>query len=144
MLHIVSGGILGLIGFLLVYLMNKTAKEHELKLSPKFVALFTFTFALAAGVIWEIFEFLVDVTLNTNMQRWADIPAQPLIGRLEQGIGLLDTMGDLIIDTIGGLVAAVAGYIYLKEKEENKKISRFIGRIFQDLIDFAHMKKSEK
>jgi len=56
---------------------------------PFLVAVFSFTFGLAIGAMWEIFEFMVDSLFGTNMQK----------------SGLRDTMGDLIVDAFGaGLV----------------------------------------
>ena len=143
-LHTLSGIILGLIGFLLVYMMNQSP-DNEVQLSPKFVALFTLTFALASGVIWEITEFLIDTYLGTNMQRWEGMPGFPLLGFPEQGNGLLDTMNDLVVDLIGGTVASVAGYIYLRERERfikegaNNPI-KGISLIYQDILDYVHQK----
>jgi hypothetical protein len=98
MLHTFSGIILGLVGFILIYILNRD--DHiDVVLSPIFIGLFTFTFAVSIGVFWEIFEFAMDSFLGMNMQK----------------TGLVDTMWDLIADCIGGGIAAVYGYKYLKE-----------------------------
>lgn len=114
MLHTVSGVIVGLVGFLMVYFFNARYNMH---ISPLFVAVFAFTFAITVGVAWEIFEFTVDALLGLYMQRW-NLPADAmLIGREYQGSGLRDTMSDLIVAGIGSLVAAVfAHYAYKHEK----------------------------
>jgi hypothetical protein len=98
MLHTFSGIILGLVGFILIYILNRD--DHiDVVLSPIFIGLFTFTFAVSIGVFWEIFEFAMDSFLGMNMQK----------------TGLVDTMWDLIADCIGGGIAAVYGYKHLKE-----------------------------
>ena len=79
-------------------------------LSPIFVALFAFCFAMAFGVIWEIYEFSMDWFLQTNMQKYALESGEPLIGQA----ALMDTMKDLIVDAIGAFVVSVIGYISLK------------------------------
>jgi hypothetical protein len=94
-LHGQSGLLLGLVGFLIVYVLYH---HNKVKMSPLFVAVFSFSFAIAIGTIWEIFEFLMDVNFGFNMQQ----------------SGLVDTMGDLIIDCVGALLAALAGYFYVK------------------------------
>lgn len=112
MLHTLSGIILGIIGFLLVYILNKEEKV-DVMLSPFFMALFSFAFAVSVGALWEIFEFSVDSILGFNMQK----------------SGLVDTMWDLIVDSIGGIVAAIYGYLYGKNKEKgvfNKQIKIFL------------------
>lgn len=121
-LHTVSGVIVGLIGFLMVYFFNARYNMH---INPVFVAVFAFTFAITMGVIWEIFEFSMDVLLGANMQRW-NLPADAeLIGKAYQGSGLRDTMSDLIVAGIGSLVAAVvAYYAYKHEKPTSLSIMR--------------------
>ncbi len=50
-LHGSSGLLLGIFGFLLVYLLNESDRT-SLDLAPRFVALFAFLFAVAVGVMW--------------------------------------------------------------------------------------------
>ena len=68
MLHFWSAMMLGYLGFLLIYTLNKD-KDMNLKLSPFFISLFTFCFAMMIGVLWEVFEFLVDEFTGANMQK---------------------------------------------------------------------------
>jgi hypothetical protein len=96
-LHTGSGFLLGILGFLLVYVLNED--EHiDLHMKPKFVALFSFAFAVAVGAIWEIFEYGMDTLFGLNMQK----------------SGLVDTMWDLIVDTVGAAAIALLGYRYMK------------------------------
>ena len=97
MLHTLSGAIIGAIGFSLVYMLNEKDRV-AMKLSPVFVAIFSFGFALSIGTLWEIFEFLMDSLFGFDMQK----------------SGLIDTMWDLIVDALGALVISVLGYLYLK------------------------------
>ena len=53
-LHTFSGGMLGALGFSFVTLLNKTDKI-PLNLSPLFIAIFAFCFAVTLGVFWEIY-----------------------------------------------------------------------------------------
>ena len=73
-------------------------------MSPAFVALFTFCFALALDVLWEIYEFTVDALFQTKMQKYALEGGEALAGQA----ALQDTMGDLIVDFIGALGIAIA------------------------------------
>lgn len=111
-LHIFSGAALGALGFSVVSLLNKSG-AMTFSLSPIFVALFAFCFALSLGVIWEIYEFTVDCLLHTNMQKYALETGEPLIGQA----ALMDTMKDLIVDIIGASIMSVTGYISLKYKK---------------------------
>jgi len=96
-LHSLSGVIIGGLGFLLVYILNRE-KGVAFELSPIFVAIFSLCFAVSIGVIWEIIEFTIDTVFKLNMQK----------------SGLVDTMWDLIIDFLAALAVSFSGYMYLK------------------------------
>jgi hypothetical protein len=113
-LHAGSGFLLGILGFLLVYVMNEK-KDIELEMKPSFVALFAFMFSLGLGALWEIFEFAVDMLFGWNMQK-----------------GLVDTMGDLIVDAVGALVIAFLGYGYLKTDGVDSFLERWILRFIEE------------
>src|SRR5690554_2904110 len=66
--HTTSGFLLGILGFLLVHIMNETEKL-QVHMKPGFVAFFAFMFALGVGALWEIFEFTMDSLFGMNMQR---------------------------------------------------------------------------
>ena len=108
-LHTFSGGMLGALGFILVDLLNDS-KRISIQLSPFFVAFFAFCFALACGVIWELYEFTMDSLFQLNMQKYMTETGTLLVGRE----ALIDTMQDLIVDTVGSLVVSVVGYVSLR------------------------------
>lgn len=112
MLHTFSGFMLGALGFSLISFFNKTDKI-PVSLSPVFVAIFTFCFAVTIGAVWEIYEFSMDLMLSTNMQKFALESGEALIG----SSALIDTMKDLIVDSAGALVMSIVGYISLKYKK---------------------------
>ncbi len=103
-LHTISGLILGIIGFLLVHILNEI-DNIGVHMKPGFVAFFAFMFAVGAGAIWEIFEFTMDSLFGMNMQK-------PM---LDDPSGLTDTMFDLIADTVGAIVMCLFGYFQLKK-----------------------------
>lgn len=96
MLHTGSAVGFGLIGAIILILLFRQGKVAA---SPFLVSVFAFAFALAIGALWEIFEFAMDQLFGFNMQR----------------SGLIDTMADLIVDSIGALLAAVASFAYLSD-----------------------------
>ncbi len=116
MLHTFSGAMLGALGFSLVSLLNED-KRVPMEMSPFFIALFAFCFALACGVVWEIYEFTLDGIMQLNMQKYALQDGTLIVGRA----ALLDTMEDLIVDTLGALAVCVVGYISLKKSRAKKK-----------------------
>ncbi|MDT8271807.1 MAG: hypothetical protein RRA35_01310 [Desulfomonilia bacterium] len=103
-LHTSSGLLLGIVGFLLVYVLNEDDRV-DLYMHPRFVALFAFLFAVAVGALWEIFEFSMDQIVGTNMQK-------PMLG---DPSGLTDTMWDIIVDTLGAFAISTLGWWYMKQ-----------------------------
>ena len=114
-LHTISGFLLGILGFLLVHIMNE-AERINVMMKPGFVAFFAFMFALGVGALWEIFEFCMDVFFGMNMQK-------PMLG---DPSGLTDTMCDLIVDALGALVISVMGWRYLRNTKEQSFLERWI------------------
>ncbi len=109
-LHCFSAAMLGALGFVIVNFFNDTEKL-KIQLSPFFVALFAFCFALACGAVWEIYEFAADSMLGTNMQKFITADGTVLIGRE----ALADTMEDIIVDSLGSLVMTTLGYFHLRK-----------------------------
>jgi hypothetical protein len=119
-LHATAGPMLGLLGFMIVYILN----EHELvdlRMRPSFVALFAFFFSLGIGALWEIFEFGMDQLFGLTMQKpTASDPS-----------GLSDTMRDLIIDASGAALISLAGWRFIKRDRKfvvDSWTKRFIAR----------------
>jgi len=108
-LHIGSGFLLGILGFLLVYVLNEK-KDIQLDLHPKFIALFAFMFAMGIGALWEIFEFGMDQIFGMNMQK----------------SGLIDTMWDLIVDGIGALIISILGYGFIARGDRESFLEKWI------------------
>jgi len=108
-LHMFSGAAIGTLGFSVVSLLNKS-ESVTFSLSPAFVALFAFCFALALGVIWEFYEFSMDYFLKTNMQKYALENGEMLLGQA----ALMDTMKDLFVDAAGAFIVSIIGFISLK------------------------------
>ena len=113
-LHSASGFLLGIVGFLLVYVLNEK-EDLALHMKPGFVALFAFMFAVGLGALWEIFEFAMDSLFGLNMQK----------------SGVVDTMWDLIVDTAGALLIAILGYVYLLRARNVSFLERWIARFIQ-------------
>ncbi|QIB70052.1 hypothetical protein Ami103574_12450 [Aminipila butyrica] len=117
-LHTFSGAMLGALGFSIISLLN--AKHTWVNLSPIFVSLFAFCFAVTVGCIWEIYEFSADAILSTNMQKFMLEDGTLLVGRA----ALTDTMKDLIVDILGAFVMSTVGY--LSQLKESGFLKRFV------------------
>lgn len=117
-LHTTSGFLLGVFGFLMVYVLNE-CRSIGVSMRPRFVAFFAFLFAVAVGTVWEIFEFSMDRLFGMNMQK-------PMFG---DPSGLTDTMWDLIVDMLGALVVSLIGWWYMHRGAKSfieNWINRFI------------------
>ena len=111
-LHLLSGVIIGLIGYILfLYVMNGTSEKLYKWYMP---ILFSIIFAIAAAAVWEIWEFSTD----------------QLFGFTSQNNSLHDTMWDIICGTVMGIIANIPIYLHVK----GKKI-RFIEIIIEEMND---------
>ncbi|NQV70744.1 MAG: hypothetical protein HQ498_12030 [Pseudohongiella sp.] len=113
-LHAGSGFLLGILGFLLVYVLNEK-EDVELDLHPKFVAFFAFLFAMGMGAIWEVFEFSMDQLFGSNMQK----------------SGLIDTMWDLIVNGIAALMIAILGWAFFRTNTRDSFLERWIDNFIE-------------
>jgi len=109
MLHGFSGLIFANLGFLIAMYLERS-KELNSEFKRILVALFSFCFAVASGAIWEIYEYSMDKTF----------------GFLYQGVGIDDTMRDIIFDTLGALIFAL--FLFFKGKGDLKLISEGKGK----------------
>lgn len=109
-LHISSGVVLGFIGFLVLYVLQA---RDKITMSPSLIAFFCFCAAMTAGVIWEFFEFFMDIVFGMNMQK-----------------GEIDTMVDLLVDAAGALAISLVAYFYYKN-QHGSPIKRFVQRFLQ-------------
>ncbi len=100
----------GLTGFLFVFMLFE---GDRFAAPPSAIAFITFCVAMTVGAIWEVFEYAMDTSFGLSMQK----------------SGLDDTMGDLIVNALGGLLASLTGYVYLVRNSAGmlgQGISQFI------------------
>jgi len=95
LLHASSAVGFGIIGFLFIFYLFQGDRYNA---PPWALGVIAFCVALAIGTLWEIFEFAMDEIFGLNMQK----------------SGLVDTMSDLIVDTIGASFGAISGFLWLK------------------------------
>lgn len=94
--HLVSGALVAGVGFALV----RSFDDHSDAVSfpPQFVGLFVVLFTIAAGVLWEVLELV-----GRELARSFDMDPVLIV------YGLEDTMMDLIVDALAGVLVAVLG-----------------------------------
>jgi len=157
MLHTVNGFLCAAIGFALVDILNRNEKV-KFTLSPLFLAIVAFCFSMTIGVLWEFFEWGVDIFLHTDMQKdtivtsitsvmldetKSNIPIT--IGGITEtyvndtalgfhgylDIGLHDTMKDMFVNFVGAVIFSIIGYFYVKNRGKGKFAAQFIPRLKQ-------------
>jgi hypothetical protein len=104
-LHTSAGLLMGIVGFLLVYLLNES-RRVDMHMTPGFISMFAFLFAVTIGTLWEIFEFSMDRLLGVNMQK-------PMLGAPS---GLTDTKWDMIRERLRRVPHQFVGWRYLTRK----------------------------
>ena len=110
-LHSMSSMMTGFFAFMFVTILNRN-ENIIFDMSPAFVALFAFTFSVAIGALWEIYEFSGDGFMGLNMQKFMLADGTVLVGHA----ALSDTMKDIVIDMLGALVASTVGFISLRHR----------------------------
>lgn len=126
-LHFQSGLILAATGYVLVYTLNEQKRER-LALSPGFVSFFAFMFSVAMGALWEIFEYAAD-------RVWP--------GNYWQGIGIADTMNDLVADAVGALIISIIGYFWMRHRLRLPFTPRLLQIVKERLKEVRFVKKKE-
>lgn len=103
-LHAVSPILLVAVGYAIIgYCLRDTDFST---ISPWLFIIMGFAFAGLCGVFWEFWEFLCDSIGNMNLQRYMTEAGQPYIGRE----ALMDTMGDLLTNTLGALILTIYSF----------------------------------
>ena len=88
--------------FLIATIIYGMLLRHCQNQSKFFMFLATVAFTALVGVLWEVCEYAIDGLSGKNMQRFNNsVTEEPFIGRK----ALQDTMIDLMMDTLGGVLA---------------------------------------
>lgn len=112
-LHAFSSMMTGFFAVMVITILNRD-DNLVFRISPFFVALFAFTFSVAIGALWEVYEFTGDGLLGINMQKYITADGTVLTGHA----AISDTMKDIVVDMIGALVSSVIGYISVKHSQK--------------------------
>jgi uncharacterized membrane protein YjdF len=93
--HAMSASLVATLGFVVVVALDKYV--DSIFLPPLFLAFFIVMFAMSVGVVWELMEYAIDQLTGSMLQ-----------------YSLNDSMIDLLFDSFGGLMVAIAGTYYLR------------------------------
>lgn len=115
-LHFSSSALVGMVGFLAIYVVHLT---HRTRFHPWLDGLAIFLVTLGIGATWEIGEYGVDRLLGGATQ------GAPNMGALD------DTMFDLMLDGIGGVIGAIVGPWYIRRSKKSRKRVAAFGRLIE-------------
>ena len=169
-LHTINGFLMAAIGFALVDILNRS-KRITFQLSPVFLAVVAFCFSMTIGVVWEFFEFSMDMFFNLDMQKdtivhsISSVMLDPTNSNVPVGIdnitdvtvngkslglggyldiGLIDTMKDLLVNFIGAAVFSIIGYFYVKNRGKGRFAKGLIPRLKAKDADFLKKAQEEE
>jgi hypothetical protein len=169
-LHTLNGFLMAAIGFSLVDILNRH-ERFSFQMSPVFMAVVAFCFSMTIGVLWEFFEWGMDMFFHLDMQKdtvlhtISSVALNPggqnipvvitgirdmsidgqslgLGGYLD--IGLYDTMKDLFVNFIGAVVFSAVGFFYVKSRGKGSFAKRFIPRLKNKDRDFLAIAEKEE
>ena len=150
MLHTINGFLAAAVGFSMVMLLNEDERV-TFRLSPAYLAMVAFCFSMTIGVLWEFFEFSMDMLFGMDMQKDTIVHAihtvsldptmsnkvvtipniQDVVINGESlglggylDIGIIDTMKDLFVNFVGAVVFSITGFLYVKSKGRKKSAAQ--------------------
>ncbi|MDI9241442.1 hypothetical protein [Fusibacillus kribbianus] len=169
-LHTLNGFLMAAIGFSLVDILNR-GERFSFKLSPAYMAIVAFCFSMTIGVLWEFFEWGMDVFFHLDMQKDTVLTSITSVMLNTEGlnvpvtiggitdvavngeslglggyldIGLYDTMKDLFVNFIGAVVFSTVGFFYVKNRGKGRFAKRFIPRLKSKDRDFLAIAEEEE
>lgn len=122
MMHILSGFVCAVFGYDFAVIIQRKKGQCAATLA----AIFSIMFALSIAVGWEFYEFLMDSLHGTNLQLSKAGPETAMFDlskyNNEYGyLGLVDTMTDMMMNAVGGLVGMVFMIVLRNRKKKNHK-----------------------
>lgn len=103
--HVLSASLIAGIGYITVRAIE--LHHEEIHLPRRYVFVYIVVFVLAFGVVWELFEYGLDIAAAVSGL------TMPLAQH-----GLDDTINDLMFDTVGAILVASVGQVYLGDTAE--------------------------
>lgn len=110
--HALSASLVAGIGYITVRAID--LHHDSIELPNRFIFVYVLVFVIAFGVVWELFEYGLDVIAATTGIR------MPLAQH-----GLDDTVLDLMFNTLGALVVAAVAHLHLSDTAHDLKIALF-------------------
>ena len=144
-LHTINGFLFAAIGFSLINILNED-KRVSLTLSPLYMALTAFCFSMTIGVLWEFFEWVMDILFGFDMQKDSVVTAFSSVTLNPQGrneafkvYNLAETV--LIFEDGSALSLGLEGYLDLGLYDTMMDLLvNFLGAVVFSFIGFFYVK----
>ncbi|SBV93888.1 conserved membrane hypothetical protein [uncultured Eubacteriales bacterium] len=149
MLHTMNGFLCAAIGFSLLDILNRD-DHFSFTLSPLYLAIVAFCFSMTIGVLWEFFEWTMDMFFHLDMQKdtvlhtISSVMLDPAGGNVPTGI---QNITDVIVVTADGTQHAlgVGGYLDVGIMDTMKDLFvNFIGAVVFSIIGYFYVKNRGK
>lgn len=149
MLHTMNGFLCAAIGFSLVDILNRR-RAHCVHLSPLYLSIVAFCFSMTIGVLWEFFEwgmdmlFLLDMQKDTVLTAISSVMLDPAGGNVPT---VIRDITDVIVVTSDGAHHALGlgGYLDIGLTDTMKDLFvNFIGAAVFSVIGYFYVKSRGK
>ncbi len=151
-LHTINGFLCAAIGFSLIDILNQKEFVY-VTLAPIFVSLVAFSFSMTIGVMWEFFEYGMDVTFKTDMQKDRILSTISTVNLEPNGRNIPITIKNINKTTIQALdengttynIEIDGGYLDIGIHDTMKDlIVNFIGAVAFSIIGFLYIEDRDK
>lgn len=145
-LHTLNGFLCAAIGFALVDMLNRS-DVFSFKLSPVYLAIVAFCFSMTVGVLWEFFEYGVDLFMGFDMQKDTVVASIHSVTLDPANRNRVVTIGDIasvILVSADGTQTplAVKGYLDIGLHDTMKDLLvNFIGASVFSVIGYFYVKE---
>lgn len=152
MLHTVNGFLFAAIGFAMVDVLNRSSRVKFI-LSPFYLAVMAFCFSMTVGVLWEFFEFGMDMLIHFDMQKDTIVNSVTSVTfdttASNNTVTFKDIVDTVIITSDGSQYAfsdyGVNGYVDIGIIDTMKDlIVNFIGAVVFSIVGFFYVKSRGK
>ena len=119
-LHVSSSALVGMVAFLAIYVLHLT---HGTRFHRWLDGVAILLVTLGLGAVWEVAEYGVDRLFGGATQGAPGMTA------------LDDTMVDLLLDGVGGVIGAIVGPWYIRRSKESRDRVAAFGRLVEQRGD---------
>lgn len=123
-LHLGNSVLLAMLAFLAAYVLHLTGR---LRAPALIIGVLIVLVTLGLGAIWEILEYFSDLLFRLGAQ------GSPLLGPLD------DTMWDLVLDGVGGILGGILGPIYIRYSSRSRARLRFFAQLSGVMVPAGHV-----